>query len=252
MTERNPILVFSVLFIFISFPLYAANYLATTLWVKGIVELAGVENVRAFAPADMKHPPEYELSPSDILELSRADVVFIAGYERRMVGKISESFTMGGKKFRIVKINTENSFENLAKEAGKVAKEFGTERKYKINIAELEKLFIDFKNKFAPNDAIKKSFYVHCFQHPVIKSFGIDAAGTFGPEQISSKEIGEVSKFKSVIIIDNVHNPVGKVLTDANINSKYTSFINFPGMFGTKTIMDVIRYNKAQLEFALK
>ena len=41
------------------------RYVASTSWVAAIAEIAGLDGVDTVAPADLKHPPEYEITPMD-------------------------------------------------------------------------------------------------------------------------------------------------------------------------------------------
>ena len=38
------------------------KYVASTSWVAAIAEIAGLDGVDTVAPADLKHPPEYEIT----------------------------------------------------------------------------------------------------------------------------------------------------------------------------------------------
>lgn len=222
------------------------SYMATTRWVAAITELAGLDNVKSFAPSNMTHPPEYELKPNDIINLSKAEVVFYAGYEKKMVEKINESLTQSENKFQLEKIKTENSLENLKQQALFIAKKFGTENKYKENIAEIQKIYDEMKEELKNMGLYGKDAYVHVFQTPMIKSLGFNIVGTFGPAPVNAEQIQEISNLKPTLIIDNYHNEVAKPLLEVSSNSHYVSFINFPGLFNTSTIKDVLLYAKKQ------
>jgi zinc transport system substrate-binding protein/iron/zinc/copper transport system substrate-binding protein len=217
------------------------EYAATTKWVASIAEIAGVENIVTFAPSTLTHPPEYELKPDDIKKLSLVKVVFYAGYEKKMVEKINES--MNKNKFKVIQVKTENSFQCIKDEAYKIAKELNTLDKYEKNIKELDSLFNKIKNDLKSKGLYGKTVFVHNFQVPFIKDLGFNIIGTFGPAPVNADKIKEVSALKPDIIVDNYHNQVAKPLVEVNNKSKYISLINFPGLFETKSLFDVIQYN---------
>ena len=80
--------------------------LASTTWVAALAEAAGAQNVRILAPAKLRHPPEYELKPSDLALVSKADYVLYAGWER-FAEKLTE--TVGSAGVRLVRVNAENN-----------------------------------------------------------------------------------------------------------------------------------------------
>jgi len=227
------------------------KYIATTRWVAGIAEIDGIENIKVFAPSNMVHPPEYELKPDDLLILSKAKVVFYAGYEKKMVEKINESLNNGKNKFKIIQVKTENSLNVLKEEALKVAEYFNTLDKYKKNINEIENIYNNIINILKKNNIYDKDAYVHIHQKPLAESLGFNIIGTFGPAPVGAKNIEEVSKLKPLIIIDNYHNEVAKPLIEVSKNSLIVSFLNFPGLFDTKNIKDILLYNKEVLENAI-
>jgi len=227
-----------------------SKYFATTKWVSAIAEIAGIEDIKTFAPSNMLHPPEYELKPDDILALSKAEVVFFAGYEKKMVEKIKASMDKDG--FKMIQVTTENSIENIKKEAGRIAKIFNTEDKYKRNFAEIEKIYKEIKNLIKKNNIEKKKAYVHVFQMPLAKSLDLNIIGTFGPANVGADKIKEASDMGVELVIDNYHNEVGKPFTEINNNIIIISLINFPGLFGTENLKDVLLYNKKQIEEKIK
>jgi zinc transport system substrate-binding protein len=227
------------------------GYMATTRWVAAITEIAGIGRVESFAPSSMTHPPEYELSPTDILALSKAKVVFSAGYEGKMVKKINETLKAGGS-FKTVTVNTENSPENLKLQAETIAKEFGTMSQCEKNLADLSAAFDSAKAQLKADGLLGKDAYVHFHQIPFARSLGFDIVDTFGPGPVTPEQLAKVKALKPAVIIDNDHNMVGKPLLEVSKDSAYASFLNFPGLFGTESIVDVIDYNAKQLEAAVR
>jgi hypothetical protein len=223
-----------------------AGYMATTRWVAAIAEMAGIGQVENFAPSDMTHPPEYELSPSDILKLSKAKVVFSAGYEGRMVKKINESLASGGS-FKVITVQTDNSPENLKAEAERIAKEFGTMDQCEKNLKAYSDAIESAKAALKAKGIYGAKALVHDYQTPLAKALGFQIVGTFGPGAATPEQIALAKNLNPAIIIDNYHNMVGKPLVEVSKASRYASFLNFPGLFGTASIVDVVDYNARQL-----
>jgi ABC-type Zn uptake system ZnuABC Zn-binding protein ZnuA len=223
-----------------------SGYMATTRWVAAIAELAGIGQVDNFAPSDMTHPPEYELSPADILELSKAKVVFAAGYEGKMVKKINEALASGGS-FRMITVNTDNSPENLKAQAEKIAKEFGTMDACAKNLAAYGAAVDSARSRLKAKGLLGATALVHDYQTYLTKAFGFEIVGTFGPAPATPDQIAQAKKLSPAVIIDNYHNMVAKPLVEVSKGSRYATFLNFPGLFGTSSIVDVVDYNAKQL-----
>jgi ABC-type metal ion transport system, periplasmic component/surface adhesin len=221
-------------------------YMATTRWVAAIAELAGIGQVENFAPSDMTHPPEYELAPADILKLSKAKVVFSAGYEGKMVKKINEALASGGS-FKVITVNTDNSPENLKSQAEKIAKEFGTMDACAKNLAAYGAAVEAAKAQLKAKGLFGATALVHDYQTYLTKAFGFEIVGTFGPAAATPDQIAQAKKLAPAVIIDNYHNMVAKPLVEVSKGSCYVSFLNFPGLFGTSSIVDVVNYNAKQL-----
>lgn len=224
----------------------STGYMATTRWVAAIAELAGIGQVENFAPSNMTHPPEYELSPSDLLKLSKAKVVFTAGYESNMIKKINEALASGGS-FKVITVNTDNSPEILKAEAEKIAKEFGTMDACEKNLAALDAAVDSAKVQLKAAGLLRATALVHGYQTSLAKALGFEIIGTFGPAPVTPEQIAQAKKLKPAIIVDNYHNMVAKPIVEVSKDSHYASFLNFPGLFGTSSIVDVIQYNVKQL-----
>ena len=54
---------------------------ASTSWVGAIAGAAGAKDVTVLAPIELRHPPEYDYKPEDIVRVLKADYVLWAGYE---------------------------------------------------------------------------------------------------------------------------------------------------------------------------
>jgi hypothetical protein len=212
--------------------------LASTTWVAALAEAAGANNVRVLAPAELRHPPEYELKPSDMALVSKADYILYAGWER-FAEKLTE--TAGSAGVRLVKVRTENDPAVLIAEAEKLAVLFGTSGRFESWRGEFEKLTGELKAKILAAWPEKRAV-VHRMQSPFVLWLGLDIAGEYGPAEPSPALILALSRLKPALVIDNYHGPSGRPIAEA-AKSPYAELINFPGKDGTKTLEDVFRYN---------
>jgi ABC-type Zn uptake system ZnuABC Zn-binding protein ZnuA len=90
--------------------------LASTFWVAAIAKAAGAENVRILAPLDLRHPPEYELKPSDLAAASKADIIIYAGWEQ-FTKKLAD--TAGSAGIQTITGTTSNAPAEFRVEAAK-------------------------------------------------------------------------------------------------------------------------------------
>ncbi|MBS0000819.1 MAG: hypothetical protein KFF73_17690, partial [Cyclobacteriaceae bacterium] len=56
-------------------------------------------------------------------------------------------------------------------------------------------------------------------------------------------DIPDLMGLEFSMILDNAHNPVSAPLVESGEGIKVVYLINFPGIGGTESITDVIRYN---------
>lgn len=248
-------LIISVFILFAAGSLYAqqppkANVVvATTSWTAAFVRAAGFTGtVHVLAPASLQHPPEYELKPSDILAASSADYIVFAGYER-MASQLKEA--VAKKNVIMVQIATDYSLPTLRGSVNKLAELFGTKAAADANLKLFEDYFSGLKEELKKAGVFGGGIICHVMQIPFLKELGFSIKGTYGPAPLEPKELGNLSGYNPVIIIDNWHNPVAKPLKDLYSKTPVAVFINFPGHDGTGTLTDVLTYNRKELLKAL-
>lgn len=212
--------------------------IASTTWVAALAEAAGAKNVRVLAPAELRHPPEYELKPSDLALVSGADYVLYAGWER-FAEKLTE--TAGSAGVRLVTVRAENDPTVLIDEAEKLAALFGTTERFEAWRRDFENLTGELKTKITAAWPDKRAV-VQRMQTPFIRWLGFDISGEYGPAEPSPALILELSRLQPAMVIDNYHGPSGRPVAEA-AKVPYAELINFPGKDGTKTLEDVFRYN---------
>ena len=218
--------------------------IATSSWTAAYAEAAGAENVTVLAPFEMEHPSEYELRPGDISRLMNADVIIYAGYEV-MTERLKKGLDLPQEKLLLV--NTDYNFEKIEKSILDIAARLGTENIARENILEIRRVFDEGRNTVSEKNIAKRPIVAHRFQSSLATELGLVPVMVFGPASPEASAIASVSKIQAPLIIDNIHNPVGQPFKDVSHDARYIQLLNFPGMKGTKTITDVIRYNVAQI-----
>jgi hypothetical protein len=216
--------------------------LASTSWLGAMARAAGAENVRILAPLDLRHPPEYELKPSDLDAAGKADLIIYAGWEQ-FAKKLAD--TAGSAGVQTLTLRTSNDPAEFKAEAAKIAQILGSEAK----LEEWWNAFLpfaeDLRNRVAAAYPDRRAV-VNRMQTPYVAWMGFDIIGEFGPAEPSPAVILELAQQKPALVLDNYHGPSGQPIAEA-VGAAYVELLNFPGKDGTLTIEDVFRYNAEAL-----
>lgn len=222
--------------------------LVTTPWTAAFARVAGAQEVDLLAPYEMRHPPEYELRATDLRRIEEADLVVYAGYER-MIERLQRA--LGEGNVSSVQITTVHTMETIEESAMKIAAALGTEEAARRNLAEIDEFFADWRRELVSFGLDEAPVIVHGFQGALMRDLGVNVVGTFGPGPLEAQQIARLSGSDAVVIIDNWHNEVTGPLTETMPGVPVVSFVNFPGHEGTRTILDVLQYNRRGLREAL-
>jgi zinc transport system substrate-binding protein len=217
---------------------------ATNSWTAAFATCAGAKNVMILAPMEMAHPAEYELRASDIPVLVHAKIVVYAGYET-MVQRLKSGMEL--KSEALVKIETDYSMPAIEKSVLKIAKILGTEKIAIQNLDSIRHLLLAGRALCDKTNSNSAPILVNFFQQSIVREMGFQIAGVFGPAALEAGDIDKMMKLAPSVVIDNVHNPVGKPLLQSNPEVKYRQLLNFPGFHQTTTLQEVIQYNILQL-----
>jgi zinc transport system substrate-binding protein len=224
--------------------------LATTSWTAAFVQAAGFTGrLHVLAPANLQHPPEYELRPSDIQMLASADLIVFAGYER-MVGQIRDA--VAKKKVRLLQIKTDYSPATLRESLDRLAGEFGTQPAAQASLAKFESVYADIRNSLKMAGAPGGDVICQAMQAPFIRELGLSIKGVFGPAPLEPGHLGNLTGRNPRLIVDNWHNPVAGPLKVIYPGAPLAVLINFPGPAGTLSLADVLEYNGKELLKALR
>ena len=204
----------------------SAEVVATTSWTAAFAKVAGVTEIRVLAPYELQHPPEYELTPGDIKAIGDAKMIIYAGYEV-MLERLKESTATEAA---MVQIETVNVWPVIKKSVEKIAAVAGTEATAAANLAEIESLFVAWRNELAPYRNVP--VVTHTFLQGMVKSLGLSVVGTFGPAPLEAKQLKELSSSGAELIIDNWHTDVGSPLRETIPPQKTLSLSTSPGRTG--------------------
>lgn len=212
---------------------------ASTSWAAAFADIAGADEVESIAPVNLRHPPEYEITVSDVQKISDSEVFIYAGFERMMK-------TLGTKvpnKGVSVQIVLDNSLATVKESTLKIAQELGTEDIQKARYAEYEKLVKDGQKKALKKKLNKKKVLCNKNQTYLAKELGLNIVGVFGPGPVSAEELLEAKKAGYDLIIDNIHNPTGKPVTEILPKAKYIEWRNFPTAVEHDALKKVVKDN---------
>ncbi|MCR4580794.1 MAG: ABC transporter substrate-binding protein [Treponema sp.] len=214
---------------------------ASTSWSAAFADIAGIDQVTAIAPANLRHPPEYEITVLDIVKIQDSDIFIFAGFERMMKTLATAlSSELENPKPMQVKITLDNSIETVSRETRKIAEITHTEAENEKRLAEYVKVIENAKKKYEG-----KKIRVLCNKNQIYlaKDLGFEVAAIFGPGPVTSEQILDAQENKYDMIIDNVHNPVGAPLVEVSPDSKYIIWRNFPEKIERGALTKVVKAN---------
>lgn len=216
--------------------------IASTPWTAAFAELAGVDGVQSVAPASLRHPPEYEVTVSDIERISGAHIFIYAGYERMM-----KTLADATGSAALVKIATDNSVKTVETQTAVIAAAAHTQKQNVVRVAAYKEVLAKGALAVEQKGLKTKRVLCHKMQLPLAKELGLSVAGTFGPEQPTAAQILDAKEQKYDIIIDNVHNPVASALKEVAPNAKLVIWRNFPDEVGKDALIHVVQNNISSL-----
>jgi hypothetical protein len=214
---------------------------ATTSLTAAIARAAGAKEIKILTPPGQKHPPEYDLKPSDLLKIEGAAVVIYGGYEK-MVSRLLE--TSKSKGIQAIQISTETSPENLVAQARKISKVLKSEKeeetweqKFLQELAGMEKKLSPYAGKRA---------VVHPFAQPFAKWARLSIVQVIRQGELTPRVIAQAMENAPDVVVDVLHFPAARVIAE-NAKCKYVQVINFPGINETSSLEDIFKYNSAEL-----
>lgn len=231
------------LILLISNPIFSEGFkvVATTAWTAAFAEAAGADEIIVLAPAEMMHPSEYELRPSDVIAIQDADFFIYAGYERVM-RNISDSLELDDSKK--IQITTRYDWPTLTDSIRTIANRLDTSELAEENILEIRSFYDEAIDILKNEGLFGAKVLAHFHQQALLRSWGFNIIELYGPAPLEAADIVRLSSAEEIdLIVDNIHNPIGSALTETQTKSEYVVLMNFPGGSDTKSLLDVLRYN---------
>ena len=236
-----------ILFAFISLGAFAGgakdknsnpDFIASTSWTAAFADLAGIDDVSCIAPASLRHPPEYEITVSDIQKITESKYFIYAGFERMMQ-------TLGNSvgTVQMVKISCDNSIATVKKNAALLSEITGTQEESAKRVAAYENAILTAARQLEELGLKGAPVLCNANQVYLAKDLGLTVAATFGPGPVTASQIADAKVGNYVFIIDNVHNPVGQPLAEVAPKSKYVIWRNFPEQTERNALLKVIEGN---------
>lgn len=211
--------------------------IASTSWTAAFCDLAGADRIEIVAPCSMKHPPEYEITVSDIKKIEESPYFVYAGFERMM-----ETLSGALEGPQMIQIQCTNAVSVVSSQAMKIASFLGTEDVCEERVMEYINVINEGKIALEKKYPEGASVFCNKNQLPLAKELGFKIAGVFGPGEITSDNMLFVKKNKIDFIIDNIHNPVGRGLTELS-SSKYVVWRNFPESVKRAALCQMVQEN---------
>ena len=229
------------LFVLIGGGLTAQSVVASTAWTGAFARVAGADEVRVLAPFDLSHPPEYELRPSDIRTVMNADLVIYAGYEN-MVERLVEA--AGQSDAETIQIQTIHSVPVMTRSVLSIARALGTEETAGRNLDRLVEFLDEWSREVGDYEYDGQPVVAHFHQQALARQLGMNVVGVFGPAPLEARQIDELTRMEPALIIDNGHNPVAEPIAETT-QAAVSVWYNFPGIEGTRTLMEIFELNRA-------
>ena len=210
---------------------------ASTSWAAAIAEAAGAEVGRVLAPVELRHPPEYDFRPGDIRHAVEADYIVWAGYE----GFMRSLFQAAGiPDERILRVHTNNTPSVLRGVVRDLAEALGTLDRFAAWEEELDEVANELAEGARRAGASGIRAVVHVHYTVFAEWLGYEIVDELGMAEITPSRLTEILAAKPDLIIDNWHMPTGEALRN---EVAYVQLHNFPGRGGTRTLLEVLRYN---------
>lgn len=224
------------------------TYTASTAWTAAFAQLGGLDDIKNIAPADLNHPPEYEILPQDINNIMNSKLFIYAGYEG-MMKTLSKSLISEDK---LIKINTENSVANVKAVAKQISEIAGTQEISNQRVAEYEKMIVDARAAVKERGLDKLDCLVNFHQKPLAEDLGLNVVGIFGPGAITPQDIKGASENHYDLIIDNVHGIISGPLAEVSPESTVVIWRNFPKNIDDDALYNMVKDNISLLMDATK
>ncbi|QTH45483.1 hypothetical protein J4772_14340 [Cohnella sp. LGH] len=215
---------------------------ASTSLTALVAEAAGAPDVAYLAPAELRHPPEYDYRPSDIAKVKDSYLVYL-GYEPFMA-KLIEAGELSPDLTAVIEVdNTPDGYKNATR---KLAEIWGTQEAQANFEADLDALAGKLAQAAKDQGTERTKVVSQIYMTPFLKWLGYEVVGEFGPDEPTPSRLAELSKLAPNLIVDNAHMPQGAGFSEISKNTKRIELRSYPDS-GMKTLLDILRHNAEQL-----
>ncbi|WP_227983679.1 metal ABC transporter substrate-binding protein [Nocardia spumae] len=201
-----------------------ARVVAASSWEAAFAKAAGATDVTVIVPAAIEHAPDYDPKPSDLVAVSRADFVLYAPFEG-FAGKIKDA---AGSSARMVSVNLDNSHDNVLSEVRRLGDMFGTRPAADTWLRDFDTVYgtlsADLRAAWRntqPPTVIAQSFLGFAAQMS-----GARVLGTYGPGEVTAKQVAELSGLRPQFVFANAQMDTGTVLSGAG--ARQLDLSNYP------------------------
>lgn len=220
------------------------KYVASTSWVAAIAELAGLDDVVTIAPANLKHPPEYEITADDLATVMHSELFLYAGYERMMESIRSAA---GLDEEKSIKCKTQNNLNVLSGLVDTISAKAGTQDKAAQRYGAYVAMIEEARAKVKQLGIDQIPAYVNTNQTPLAEDLGLNIVAIFGAGELTSDQIADAARNQYALIIDNVHAVVTDPLKSVCPESTILIWRNFPEYTGNNALYTVVEENLKML-----
>ena len=164
---------------------------ASTSWTAAIARAAGATRVTVLAPAELRHPPEYDFRASDIARVAGSAIVVWGGYEP-FIQRLIQAAEVPEE--RVVQVSTVNTPDNLMAQSRLLSERLGTIEAQQAWEKEFERFAADLRSQAGAAGAGETRVLVHFHQQGLAEWLGYNVVGVFGPDELSPARVVELTQ----------------------------------------------------------
>lgn len=223
----------------------AAAVVASTTWVAAFARAAGSTDLTVIAPAGLTHPPDYDPRPSDLMAVSRADLVLVGGYEA-FIARLRDAL---GAKGQMLTVNTTYDPQVVRKEVEAIAAVLGNLVQAGAFADAYDAVWRESSARLRLRAGNRPPVVVvQRFMVPWARLLGVDPAAIFGPGPLSPADLLRIKALAPTLIIDNAHAAPAAALAEVT-GARRVVLINFPE--ADEGLLDVLGRNTQRLKAGL-
>lgn len=197
---------------------------AASSWEAAFAEAAGAIDVTVIVPAAIAHAPDYDPKPSDLVAVADADFVLYAPFEG-FAGRLREA---AGSPAKMVQVDLDNSHDKVIAEVRRLADLFGTRAAADRWIGGFDSEYakLSAQVRAAWRQAQPPTVVAQAFVGFAAQLAGAQVLGTYGPAEVTAKQVVELSRLNPQFVFANEQMDTGTVLPGAP--ARQVQLSNYP------------------------